>query len=207
MFDELARKAIDAALKNDWDTALALNHKILENNDGEIGALNRISQAYLQMGNLKEARQAAEKVIELDPLNVIAPKRIEKIDMLEKNGLSPQSVQVEAHIDRVFIEEPGKTKVVSLINVCEHTKLITLNAGDSVNMITKQHKVIITSHEESYIGRLPDDIANRMIYLTGLGINYATYIKSIKKDFVQVFIREVKPAQDIDNLVSFPRKR
>lgn len=207
MYDELARKAIDAALQNQWDNALKYNLQILEDNESEVGALNRVSQAYLQKGKFSEAKEAAIRVLEVDPLNKIAAKRIEKIDMLIEKGLSPVTMQTTKHIDRVFIEEPGKTKVVSLINVCEHSKLMTLNAGDSVLLIDKINKIVVTTHEREYIGRLPDDVANRILYLLKLGNNYSTFIKSLKKDSVQIFIREVKNANSIDDIVSFPQRR
>lgn len=202
MYDNLARRAISAALNNDWTTALAVNLEILELEQNDVDALNRAAKAYLQLGDLKSATDYSQKVIELDPLNTIAQKCFAKCGAIgENDSVSFRSARVS---DNIFLEIPGKTKIVSLTNLCEPPILARLDAGEYVQMIPKTHKVAVTTPDEMYIGRLPDDLAIRLIYFYKNGNEYDAYIKSVSDNDVKIFIREIKRSDTLSHLASFP---
>jgi len=205
MYDTLARRAILAALANNWQSALKVNLEILENFPDDTEALNRLAKAYLQLGRLDMATSCSERVLLLDPLNSIAEKCLNKCVALRQNGVyMPKQYGIS---DSLFLEIPGKTKIVSLINLCESTILAQLDAGDSVNLVPRMHKVAITTPADLYIGRLPDDLASRVIYLVRCGNEYETYIKSVTEIDVKVFIKETKKSEASGQIHSFPLYR
>lgn len=203
MYDNLARQAILAALSSDWQSALRTNLTILSNTPYDVDALNRAAHAYMQLGQLKEAIATAEKVLSIDPLNTIADKCKTKCMHLTESSVS---VGKTFRVPDVFLEIPGKTKIVSLINLCESVVLAQLDSGDPVKLIPKTHKVSVTSPNEVYIGRLPDDLAMRIIYFIRKGNEYDTYIKSVSENEVKVFIRETKRAEALEHIPSFPTR-
>ena len=206
MYDNLARRAILAALANDWETALEVNLNILAEEPDNTDALNRSARAYLQLGLIDKAVSLSRKVLTIDPLDTIAIRCIGKCDALQSNGI--HSLETTSLSENLFLEIPGKTKIVSLVNLCESVVLARLNAGATVQMIPRMHKVAITTiSEESYIGRLPDDLATRIIYLVKAGNEYDTYIKSVTENDVKVFIKEAKKAEAVNHIPSFPIKR
>lgn len=202
MFDETARKAINAALNKNWQDAVDINLSIIEDAPEDVSALNRLSQAYLQLSDLKRSKINAERVLEIDPLNVLAEKCLSKIKLLSENKLELTNSKKIAP-SHFFIEEPGKTKLVTLINICEQNLLLMLTAGEYVEMVTRKPKVVITTSSNSYIGRLPDDIAYRIISLTENGKKFDTYLKSINNNIVKIFIRETYSVEG-NGAISFP---
>lgn len=204
MYDNLARRAISAALANDWAEARQVNLDILDENPEDKDALNRLARAYMQLGDYKNAVNCADKVLALDPLNNIASRCAAKCNVLAGKGVLKNG---SVSIDNTFLEIPGKTKIVSLINLCDFGILARLDAGSEVVMIPRQHKVTIVTHEETYIGRLPDDIAMRIIYLVKNGNEYSTHIKSITDSGVKIFIRELNRSPSISHIPSFPIRR
>lgn len=210
MYQELARKAIQAALSNDWNQAVSINLEILSKDPNDVDALNRVSQAHMQLGNLLHAKQHAEKVFLIDPLNSIATKCLERCRALDGKEFKENHENGNGKVSNfqnLFIEEPGKTKIVSLINICEASTCALLYPGETVNLIPKQRRVSVNNSSDHYIGRLPDDLSIRIIHLINEGKEYTSHLKSISTNDVKVFIRDVSPDHFSESLISFPTKR
>lgn len=204
MYDQLARRAILAALAQNWESALETNLLILSEDPNDIDALNRASRAYLELGELDRAIALSKKVLSMDPLNSIADKCLTRCCLLKADGVYKNK---NTQSSDVFLEIPGRTKIVSLVNICESTILAQLDAGDTVQLVPKTRKVTVTTQDDIYIGRLPDDLANRLIYFIKNGNEYDTFIKSVSDADVKVFIRETKRSPILNNIPSFPPKR
>ncbi|OGM29003.1 hypothetical protein A2801_03975 [Candidatus Woesebacteria bacterium RIFCSPHIGHO2_01_FULL_41_10] len=206
MIEELAQNAITAALCCDWQRAIGINEEILQHTPNDTAALNRAARAYLKLGDIKKANELSKLVLEIDPLNSIAQKCILKCAALLQNGTPPFGTTSEMPIfESVFLEEPGRTKIVSLIHTSGTEILAALQSGDAVKLVPSQHRVSVTTIEETYIGRLPDDIATRLIYLVGRGNDYHAVIKTSTCESVRIFIREVRRAPELMYTHSFPR--
>src|SRR3989344_4236153 len=113
MQNDLAQKAISAAISGNWENAVEINQKILQIDKENIDALNRFAKAYSELGNIVKAKSVSSKVLGLDPYNKIANKCIERWKGLKQG----ESVRSHGVTGNLFIEEPGKTKIVSLINL------------------------------------------------------------------------------------------
>ncbi len=197
--NDLAQQAILSALSCKWESALKINEEIIKENPSDVDALNRLARALAELGKFKKARETAQKVIRLDPFNTIALKALSKWKNLQK-GKTYSSPPTEAHI---FLEEPGKTKIISLLHLGSTDVLANLDAGDEVSLNTRSHRVSVILSDGKYIGRLPDNLSARLRKLINMGNVYQTIIKSITCTEVKVFIREVKRSAKLIDIPSF----
>lgn len=199
----LAQKAVSLALQRKWDEAIEVNLTILKENPTDTEALNRLARAYSELGDIGKARSTAEKVMEIDPVNPIAQKCLERWKSAGKvkkdNG---QSYSVDA-----FLEEPGKTKLVTLFHTGDASAFANLDPGEEVKLVPFSHRVSVIAYDGRYIGRLPDDLAARLRTLLKSGNKYQTLIKSIEPKNVTVFIRETERSEKSKDIASFPPEK
>lgn len=196
---DLAQQAILSALSCEWEKAVSINEEIIKENPEDVDALNRLARAYAELGKFKKARENAQKVIKTDPFNTIALKALSKWKNLKK-GETYSSSPTKAHI---FLEEPGKTKIVSLLHLGSVKVLANLDAGDEVLLNTHSHRVSVTTFDGKYIGRLPDNLSANLRKLIKIGNSYQTFIKSITCTEVKVFIKEIDRSPKLKDIPSF----
>jgi hypothetical protein len=196
---ELAALAIQKALHNEWEEAASLNEAILLEEPTNIDALNRLAQAYIQLGKYRPATTLYQQVIKLDHFNPIACRNLIKLKNIKKNGSNTPLI-IAKNVN--FIEEPGKTKVLSLVRLGEKAVLTTLEPCLELEMRIRLQTISLY-YQNKYIGRLPDDIAKRLIWLHKRDNKYAAYIRSIDKNRVTVFIKETKCSLKNKNYYSF----
>lgn len=190
--------AIQTALTGDWEKAIKINKELLGENPDDVEALNRMGLAYMILGKSKNAKDTYTKVLAIDPLNSIALKNLRKILSNSKN----KSENIVIQVNNIFLEEPGKTKIVELINLAQSEILLTLQTGQVVDLSIKRLKVFI-SQGKKYVGVLPDDIGKRLIRFINGGNKYEAYVKSTSHQEVTIFIRELKRASKFKDQVSF----
>jgi len=194
----LSQQSVDAALTNQWVKAVELNGKIIKKDSQNIPALNRLTKAYLELGKKKEAKATINKVLDLDKFNPIALKNLQKINLSKsKKAIYPAQADPD-----LFIEEPGKTKTVNLINLADKTVIIRLSAGEEVNLVPRQRRISVVSLSGENLGKLPDDVSLRLKSLLKGGNQYQAFIRSTS-DGVKVFIREVFRSKRLANQPSF----
>lgn len=203
MEQSLAQKAVEAALTGKWKEATRLNTLLLKENPKDIDALNRLARAHSELGSIKKAKSFAEKVLKLDPFNSIATKAIIRWKSL-RGGQSSVSRPASAE---AFLEEPGKTKSVSLINLGDPKLLAKLDSADEVKLTPHSHRVSVITLEGKHIGRLPDDVSARLRNLIQKGNTYQVLVKSIEPDEVKIFIREIKRGKLAGDTPSFPAEK
>jgi len=203
MEDVLAQKAISNALNGNWEEAVDINLQILKHASKDIASLNRLARAYTELGEIKKATSTAEKVVKIDPTNKIALRTLEKIKGL-KEGETISSAPSSA---KVFIEEPGKTKIVPLIHLGDPTIIARLDAGDEVILDCHCHRVQVSTIKNDYIGKLPDDISSRIKQLINLGNQFQAVIKCSDPKEVKVIIRETLKGNKAKNIISFSSEK
>lgn len=204
MNTDLALLAVDMAIKNNWEEAIKLNLQILEEVDDDIEALNRLSRAYFETGDLSNAKKITNKVLSLDSANQIALRALQKYSQSKKVKIKNGFTNIDPSI---FIEEPGKTKIVSLVNTGSKDVCLCLNCGEEVKIITYTHKLSVVNTTDKYIGKLPDDVSAKLkIFIKG-GNKYKAFIKSVDGKSVKVLIKEVSKATKYKNVPSFPKSK
>lgn len=197
----LKDKAIQALLLGEWKNATSLNKALLHDNPNDIDALNRLAYAFTILGRIKDAKSTYRKVLKLDTLNQIAIRNIKKLTDLDPRRIA-KSTSIK-YVNYIFLEETGKTKIISLVNIT-HPKIIAfLTTGQPVIITIKRSKIFIQDQNKQYLGVLPDDIGRRLIKLIKGGNVYDAYIKSANQHNVSVFIKEVKRASRYKDQPSF----
>jgi hypothetical protein len=142
-----------------------------------------------------------EKVLKLDSYNRIAINNIKKIDSFKK---SPNDFIRECPVSPLlFLEEPGKTKIVECINVASAQILSSLSCGQEVFFKLKKHGIDIRDSKGIYIGALPDDLSFKLLVYIKAENQYSVNIKRIAKSCVSVFIRETKRGSKFAHQSSF----
>src|SRR5689334_19115226 len=137
MDSDLAQVAINAALNENWEEAIKANSSILKIEPTDIDALNRMAKAYAETGDLNKAKETTKKVLKLDPTNIIANKCQEKWNNFKK---LTKTITSSKGIAKIFIEEPTKTKLITLINLGDPISISTLDCGDTMKMVTHPHR-------------------------------------------------------------------
>lgn len=203
MEEELAQKAVASALSGDWNTAVKLNKTLLKKDPKNTETLNRLAKAYFESNEIKKAKTTLQKILKIDQFNQIACKNLNKWKTLRTvKTKSARKCSVNN-----FIEEPGKTRIVSLLYPGDTKTIGKLNAGDEVRLMPHAHRVSTITDEGKYIGRLPDDLAARLRRLIKLGNTYQVLIKSLDPKSVKVFIRETQRSAKCLKTPSFPAEK
>ena len=199
----LEQQAVDAAINADWTTAITINKKILHENNEDIDSCLRLGFAYLQSNDLKEAQKYYKKALRIQPKNIIAMEHLEKIEILESKNKAKTTTKSKYDPD-LFLEVPGKTKTVHLVNLGQKEDLAGRNIGEEVYLKEKKRRLEVRSEDNEYIGTLPDDISKRLIFFIQEGSEYKTYIKEIDMTDMVIFVKEISKGTKVRQYPSFP---
>ncbi|MEK7504599.1 MAG: tetratricopeptide repeat protein [Patescibacteria group bacterium] len=193
--------AIKAALTGNWKEAVRLNLLILKSDPKSIEALNRLGRSYFQLGLKTKADETYRKVLKLDKFNTIAIKNLELI----KTSKIVRGGNHSAHTPPpVFLEEPGVTKTLSLIRPSEPKILSRMHPADPVVIAPRQHCIAVTTIDGQNLGRLPDDLAAKMLVFIRAGSEYTAWVRSVEPNNLKIFIKEVKRATKFKDTQPFP---
>lgn len=102
-----------------------------------------------------------------------------------------------------FLEEPGKTKIVMCINPAPAALLSSVSPGDEIVLHARNHSVEIRNYKNAYLAALPDDLSFRLIKFLAGGNTYQALIKSVGKNSLTVFLRELSRGKRFSNQPSF----
>ncbi len=196
-----AQIAINCALSQDWKEAIRINQVLLSQNSEDVEAINRLAYAYLKSGNLAQAKSTYRKVLKIDKYNPIAVKNIKWMENLTKNDIHSDTTVSPA--PTIFLEEPGKTKLITLVHLAPFRVLCNLITAQQVFLIAKKHSVEIRDGKNNYIGALPDDLSYRLLRFIAAGNTYDAYIKNFSKNIVTLFIRELRRGKKYFDIPSF----
>lgn len=199
----ITQLAIDAALDLRWEEALKLNRQIIKKEPQNVDALNRQARAYMELGKGNLAKKYYLEVLKVDPYNPIALKNLKIIKSFKPNGQHSLSNGHGKLSPSLFLQEPGKTKIVSLLKVAEPQKLSLAFCGMKVEMIVKNRKITIADQNGNYLGVLPDDISHHLTRLLRGGNKYDLFIKSIRVNGLAVLIKETFRSKRFKNQSSF----
>jgi tetratricopeptide (TPR) repeat protein len=197
--NSLKNQAIQTALQGDWNSAISLNQQILQEEPENIDALNRLAFAHATLGNIDEAKNFYQKVLDLDMQNPIATKNLKRLSSF--NGKPPAPAIYK--MNNIFIEEPGKTKVIELLNIADQKATSHLHCGEELQLQVKRMKIFVLDNEKQYIGMLPDDTSKRLIDFIQGGNVYEAYVKTVDEHKVTVFVKETVRSPQFKNQQSF----
>lgn len=197
----LKTQAIQTALTGDWNNAIRCNEELLAENPSDIDTLNRLAYAYMSSGNSKRSKEICEQVLSLDKQNPIAMRNLKRISEIKTNDGSTNHSTIQ--INNLFIEEPGKTRVIELINPADKKVLSVLRSGEELELTIKRMKIFVHGPQKQFIGMLPDDIGNRLIKFINGGNAYDAYLRTSQGGKAVIFVREIKKAKKFKDQASF----
>jgi tetratricopeptide (TPR) repeat protein len=198
----LTKQALDAAKHAQWDQAITLNEQLLTYQPDDVPTLNRLAFSYLQAKKSQDAKKTYQRVLDIDKHNSIAKKYSE---LLSKKGSAISGYQVDVNQD--FVEEPGKTKVISLDRICDPHDLQKHRVASHCQLKPKGRYVTVQSHTGEYLGSLPEDISLHLSQLIRTGNQYDCVIKSVSKTGCAVFIKEKFRTEENQHISSFPTNK
>lgn len=202
----LAQAAIVAALAARWQEAVKLNEQIIANQKDNTEALNRLARAYYFLGETQKAQKFYKRALEHDPYNVIAIKNLDKIEKGAGTNGHTNHIPGAFNLSQIFLYEPGKTKVVNLLNLAPPSVLASLSCGDQIFLNPKNHAITVANSEGVYLGAFPDDLAHRLLSFISGGNEYQVFVKCATTKMLGIFLRETKRGPKFAAQPSFQSK-
>lgn len=199
----LTQLAIDAALDSHWEEALKINKKILKLDPQNVDSLNRLARAHMELGKINLAKKYYSEALKFDPYNPISLKNLKIIKSFKPNGEYHLPNGQSRLSPSLFLQEPGKTKMVNLLKVAEPQKLSQAFCGMKVEMTIKNRKITILDANSNYLGVMPDDVSFHLQRLIKGGNKYDTFIKSIRVNGLSILIKETFRSKKFKNQPSF----
>ncbi len=197
-----SKRAVALAMERRWEEAVGVNRAIIDDFPDELEAFNRLGKALSELGQNGEALDAFRRALEISPHNGIAKKNVEKLERLgesvavssTRNALSPQN----------FIEESGKAGVTSLLSLAPPKDLMKLSPGQRVELQLEGTKLVVSSPDGEYVGKLEPRLSSRLSKLIAGGNRYEAAVTSVGEQELNVIIREVYKHPSQSGVVWFP---
>ena len=204
MSNNLEEQAIKASLAQNWEKAIEVNKKIIKENPKNIAALNRLAKCYWEIGKIDQALKTYKKVLKFDSFNPIANRNINRLSKGGKIKKTATKKRDPFSSSKIFLEEPGKTKIVTLVRLAQPDILGKLNNADPILMVAKKRLVSILSEDDNYLGTVPEDLSQRLIKFIKAGNKYEGFVKNVDHQHLEIFIHEVNKGKKFANIPSFP---
>ncbi|MGE0057335.1 MAG: tetratricopeptide repeat protein [Dehalococcoidia bacterium] len=194
-------QAIQLALESKWEEAVTVNRSILAIHATDVDTWNRLGKSLLELGRYADALEAYSKSLELDPVNTIAKRNVDRLSTLQ--DVEPRRAEGVVKVAQdLFIEEVGKTGVTQLQGVTREI-LATLTAGDEVYLEPGRNLISIKNAGDEIIGSIEPKLGLRLLRLIEGGNRYAAAVKSVSDRDAELIIKEIyrDPSQ---TRLSFP---
>lgn len=204
MIDRLIDKAVNYSFASDWQNAIKMYEQILDQDPSNMTAKLGLAFCMMQIQNYDEAESLYTQILDIFPTNNIANNNLNKIKLLKKQKTGPSS-NSPIIPDVTFVHIPGKTKIVLAVMLGQLNVLLKLNVGQKLDLHLKKRRVELRNTENEYVAALPDDLSRRLFTLIETGNIYETWIKSVTKSSLEIFIQEVFQSPQNSEIISFPK--
>jgi tetratricopeptide (TPR) repeat protein len=188
----LAKKAIDAALKFDWDTAVETNQKMLEKDPKNIDAKIRLGRAFIQSKQFNKAKKIFKEVLKTDPINQVALRNMELANKHKTETKCQTFVDTKS-----LLKEPGTTAELRA-NIS--AKGITSNdffAGECLILKVKKKSVDIYKMKKNaklMVGTIDnEDIVQKANSTLARDGNIAAFFVKGKEKMITLLVKSTLP--------------
>lgn len=197
-----ADDAIHAALLQHWKEAIRINTALIAIDKTDVDAHCRLAFAYMKTGQIAASKKTYQKVLHLDAYHQIALKNLKKLASLSKKDLI-KSTSLHTTSPLMFLEEPGKTKIVECVHIAPSHILSRLVSGQEVFLKAKNHVVEVRDEQNRYIAAIPDDLSFKLIKLLAGGNTYQALMKGADTKSCKIFLRELSRGKKFAQQPSF----
>ena len=186
----LAKKAVDNALKGNWQEAITINQQIIVKDSENIDAKIRLGRAYLQVKEFAKAKKLFKDVLDSDPINPVALKNY-KLAAEKKVEKVMESINPKA-----LIREPGMTTEISFDIEAKRILANDFAVGEElVVKIDKRHVSFFKKHktEELFLGTVNSELSHKLNNVKAQGAQIsATFLRGNEKH-IRVMIKSYIP--------------
>ena len=202
--EELAKRAIAAAMRSNWSDAAKINTAILQDFPQDVEAYNRLGKALAAEGNVRKAKDAFSQVLKLSPHNPIALKNFNRLNQIIDD--KPIRINTTGGPRKAFIAESGKATITSLVNLDPAKEFLKEAPGHLVNLKLEAGSIQVHGLNNIYLGQIEPRLGARLTKLIRGGNKYDATITSIGAFQVEIIIRETFQHSSQLNVLSFPSK-
>jgi hypothetical protein len=153
------------------------------------------------MGEYHDARTAYQKALEMEPLNTIARKNLERLEVRAKAAAAAQGGGTRKIDPSLFIADTGKTGIATLRAVAPEA-FWRLTAGETVDLRPQDNTLAVVTPDGDYVGRLEPKLGLRLLRLIEGGNRYVAAVASLSEQ--RVIIREIYQHPGQQGRPSFP---
>jgi tetratricopeptide (TPR) repeat protein len=206
----LPERAIALAMQSRWAEAVEVNRAILAIDPNDADAYNRLGKAQLELGNYRDAYEAYKRAVELAPGNAIAQKNMNRLAPLAQQAAPALKRATARPGERInpqtFIEETGKTGLTNLVNLAGSETLLSLTAGERVQLAVTNNQLQVRSASGEYLGQVEARLAHRLIRFMEAGNRYTAAVTTVSDKSLSIIIREEFQAPSMVGRQSFQAK-
>lgn len=200
-----AEEAIQLALESRWAEAVLVNRRIIEQHGPDEEVLNRLGKSLAETGEVDEAIASYRQTLEINSLNIIAPKMIRKLQALQASASGVEGSNSAIDID-LFTEEPGRTGRTQVTAPAEAVAAGVI-AGDMVELLPEGAKLLARTARGVDLGSIESKLARRLLPLMATGNRYEAAVARIDGNKLELMIRETMQSQENARKTSFPIAR
>ncbi len=189
----VSKRAVDAALQKDWDTAILLNESILDKNPNDKEAKIRLGRALIKTGKFTKAKKIFKEILEEDPINQIAIKNFKLAT--DKNPDRKGSVILVKSVKQL-VKEPGTSTQIDLPKPKKQKMLDTIEPGEELVLrFYKASTVFFKDYgnKQEEIGKIEGDMARRLYKANSEGENISANIIKINGENLTLVINTDNP--------------
>jgi hypothetical protein len=198
----LAQKAINLAMANRWDEAIAVNTEILKLFPDDPEASNRMGNAYSQLNRVDAAMESYQNTLSSQPTNVIAQRNLDRLQRLAEAGINVDTA-TQKLAPAFFMEDVGKTGVTTLAAVRQETAL-RATAGEEVMLKESRGTIKVSLADGSALGKIEPSLAERLTRLMKSGNKYQAGVVMAEPGRFRILVREVVQSTENEGRISFP---
>lgn len=183
----LNQKAIKAALKADWDSAIQINEEILKITPNDTSVKLRLGRAYLQARDFTKAKAIFKEILDRDPINKIAQKNYE----LAMEGKA--ETNKAASSTKGIIKEPGTTREVSMEITTKGQTANNLSRGDEMELDILKTMTKIKLIDGTELGTLDKNLSQMLYEASNAGSTIKAQVVSGKDKYLTLLIKSSTP--------------
>jgi tetratricopeptide (TPR) repeat protein len=202
---QLVEDSLNAALAGEWQEALELNQAIVERFDVDEETHNRTGKALTELGRLDEALTQYRSTLELNPLNGIAIKQVNRIEELIQQKAAVPKAQAAVDVN-IFVEEMGKTALAH-VDLDPGFDDALLAPGDQVTLVPQKDLLVVKTAGGKQAGHVEPKLARRVLKFMAGGNEYTAAVATSDDNGVRIIIRESKQAPEFAGVPSFPVRK
>jgi tetratricopeptide (TPR) repeat protein len=198
-----SEEAIRLAMQGRWQEAVEANRAILDLFPNDVDAWNRLGKALSELGQNREAVEAYERALSLEPGNQIARRNLERLKAAA-GAAAPAAPQAAPRVSpQIFLEETGKTGTTTIAGVSPELAA-RLRPGDAVRLVDRETALAVETADGEPVGIVEPRIGLRLLKLMKGGNEYAAAVASVADGTVKVIIKETYQHPSQAGKPSFP---